>query len=421
MSPTGIIVPPMRTLVITPMLPAISESDRGGKHRRAGVFLHALARLSDTIEILYLVPENRMGLAEDQISLDHSQSAFWGVDLRVSLLPRAVRRETVLNHYGRGIFDASAQPLLYPYSGVTLIEQIGRRLDTNLGCVFVDRLDAMLPVLCSDRRNNTLLFDMDDLYHKVLLRKLRHDPWRLGKVPLALHLPALIHAERQAVSRSTLSFVCSDADKAHLRWLGFRGAVRVIPNAITPPDDVPGVTQQRTILFLGSQHHGPNRSAAERLVRKIWPIVHAEVTDARLIIAGLDSDTLPSHHAELPGVEYVGFVDDLDGLYAGARVICTPIVHGSGTRLKLVEAAAYGRPIVSTSMGAEGLHFRDDVDILLRETDAELAAACIALLRNDALCRRLGSAARTRMLARYDARAVQCQVEEMIRDAVGTR
>lgn len=240
------------------MLPAFSESDRGGKHRRAGVFLRALAGLSDSIEILYLVPENRIGLADGQVNLDRSQSAFWGVDLKVSLLPRAVRRETAWNYYGQGIFDATAQPQLYPYASAALIEQIGRRLDTDPDCVFVDRLDAVLPVLRSGRRPRTLLFDMDDLYHKVLLRQLRHDPWRLGKVPLALHLPALVQAERQAVAKSTLSFVCSDADAAHLRRLGFRGALRVIPNAITPPDVAPGVTEQRSILFLGSQHHGPN-------------------------------------------------------------------------------------------------------------------------------------------------------------------
>ena len=406
-----------RTLVITPMLPAISESDRGGKHRRAGVFLRALACLFDTIEMIYLVPEGQMSLAEDQISLNRTQSSFWGLDLTVTLLPRAVRRETVWNHYALGIFDATGQPLLYPYTSASLVEKIGRRLDTNPDCVFVDRLDALLPVLRSGRRPMTLLFDMDDLYHKVLLRKLRHDPWRLGKVPLALHLPALIQAERQAVANSTLSFVCSEVDARHLRRLGCNRKLAVIPNAIIPPDDPPGLSPQPTILFLGAHHHGPNRSAAERLVRKIWPIVRANVSDARLVIAGADSDKLSPPDESLPGVEYVGFVDDLATLYANARVICAPIVHGSGTRLKLVEAAAYARAMVSTRMGAEGLAFNDGSEILLRDTDAELAEACIMLLRDASLCLRLGTAAREAMLAHYDARLVQRRVESMIRGA----
>ncbi len=409
----------MRTVVITPMLPALSEADRGGKHRRASVFLHALARLSDRIEILYIVPEGLMGLANDQASLDRSQSVFWGVDLKVSLLPRATRQETAWNHYAAGVYRAESQPSLYPYAGAALAEAVGRRLDTGPDCVFTDRLDGMLPILRSGRRPRTLLFDMDDLYHKVLLRTLRHDPWRPGKVALALHLPALVHAERQAVARSTLSFVCSDADRSHLRRLAFGDGVRVIPNAVKPPARVPGIARQRTILFLGTQHHRPNRSAAERLVRRIWPIVRAEVPDACLVIAGSGSDRL-SRDGQPPGVSYVGFVDDLDELYADARVVCAPIVHGSGTRLKLIEAAAYARPMVSTRMGAEGLAFRDGIEILLRETDAELAGACIALLREEALCQRLGTAAREGVLLRYDAGTVQCQVEEMILGAIGT-
>lgn len=408
----------MRTLMITPMLPPQSASDRGGKHRRTGMFLHALARLSRSIEVLYLVPEKMMGLAEDQAGLDRNQSAFWDVDLTVSLLARASRRETAWNHYAPGIFDAAAQPNLHPYGGANLSRQVGRWLDTAPDCVFVDRMDAVIPVLGSGRQPRTMLLDIDDVYHKVLLRNLLHDPWRAGKVPLALHLPALILAERRAVSRSALSFVCSTADEAHLRRLGFSNALRVVPNAIVPPDAPPNVTPEPTVLFLGSQHHPPNREAAERLARRIWPMVRREVAEAKLVIAGTDSDGLPSRHAGLPGIEYPGFVGDLDDLYARSRVVCTPLVHGSGTRLKLIEAAAFARPMVSTRMGAEGLAFHDGEEILLRESDAELAGACVALLRDDALCQRLGAAARRAALALYEASAIERQIEEMVRVAV---
>jgi glycosyltransferase involved in cell wall biosynthesis len=409
----------VRTLVITPMLPPLAESDRGGKQRRSSLFLQALSRLSSTLEIVYIVPEKLMSLAEDQAGLDRGQSAFWGIDLKVSLIPRASRVENIWNHYALGVLDAAAQPKLHPFGGASVSHQIGDLLDTNPDCVFVDRLDAMLPVMRSGRRPRTLLLDLDDLYHKVLLRSLSHDPWRMGKVPLALHLPALIQAERRAVARSTISFVCSSGDETHLRRLGFGGALKVVPNAITPPDHAPGVSHDRTVLFLGTQHYQPNRIAAERLAQQIWPLVRSEIADARLLIVGAASDTLPSRHSGLPGVEYMGFADDLDALYAHSRVVCSPIVHGGGTRIKLIEAAAYARPMVSTRMGAEGLSFRDNQEILLRETDAELAAACVALLRDDSLCQRLGMAARETMLSLYDARAIDRQLEQMVRVAMG--
>jgi glycosyltransferase involved in cell wall biosynthesis len=263
-----------------------------------------------------------------------------------------------------------------------------------------------------------LMLDLDDLYHKVLFRNLINDPWRIGKVPIALHLPALIAAERRAVARSSVSFVCSAADETHLRHFGFRGALSVVPNAIVPPDTSPAISNDPVVLFLGTHHYLPNRAAAERLAQHIWPIVRNEIPDARLIIAGAASETLPSRHAGLPSVEYLGFVDDLDALYGRCRLVCSPIVHGGGTRIKLIEAAAYSRPMVSTRMGAEGLAFRDGQEIFLRETDAELASACTALLRDHTLCQRVGAAAREKMRSLYDARAVGLQIEQTISAAI---
>jgi glycosyltransferase involved in cell wall biosynthesis len=408
----------MRTLVISPMLPPLAESDRGGMQRRFSLFLRALSRLSSSLEIIYIVPEKLMSLADNQAALDRGQSRFWGIELKVSLLPRAGRAENHWNHYVSGIFHASAQPQLHPFSGASVSQQIGHRLDSSPHCVFVDRLEAMIPILRSGCRPRRLLLDLNDLYHKVLLRTLIHEPWRMGKVPLAFHLPGLLQAERRAVAQSTVSLVCSDADRTHLRRLGFRGVLEVVPNAIVPPDIPPELSSELTVLFLGTHHYPPNRIAAERLARRIWPIVRREITDARLVIAGAASETLPSRHAGLPGVEYLGFVDDLNGLYKRARLVCTPIEYGGGTRIKLIEAAGYARPMVSTPIGAEGLSFVDGKEILSRQSDAELSQACIALLRDDALCVRLGAAAREKAKSLYDARTVERQVEHIITSSI---
>jgi glycosyltransferase involved in cell wall biosynthesis len=127
---------------------------------------------------------------------------------------------------------------------------------------------------------------------------------------------------------------------------------------------------------------------------------------ARLISAGPSADQLPSAGRGVPGVEFPGFVEDLPGLYAGSRVVCVPIRAGGGTRVKLIAAAAFGKPIVSTRMGAEGLAFVEGHEILLQDGTTEFAKGCIKLLRNDKLCERLGIAARPATLRRYDRRAI---------------
>ena len=408
----------MRAVLITPMLPGFSESDKAGVHRRMVVFLRALAAIASKVEILYIVPERMLALGDDTAALNRSQSAFWGVDVKALLAPRSERPETFWSHYGAGIFNAAAQPNLFPYCGAGAVAAVRSLLDTAPDLVLVDRLDAAIPVVLSGRQPHNMVFDFVDLYHVVLWRSLFKGAFVPGKLGFTAHMPSLILAERRVVSASALSLVCSEPEKRHLRRLGFAGRIEVVPNAITPCTVPPDVAPERTVLFLGSYHHPPNRLAAERLVRQIWPVVMRALPGARLIIAGPGSDTLPSRNIQQNGIEYLGFVEDLDALYAGARVFCAPIVSGSGTRLKMIEAASFARPIVSTPIAAEGLAFRDAMDILVRTTDEDLARACIALLQDDALCRRLGQAARATMMTHYDAESIARQAQVLFQEAV---
>ncbi len=409
----------MRTLVITPMLPVQSQADIGGKHRRMAAFLRAFHGLSQRIDLVQIVPESLMGLAHDAEGLNRSQSDFWGVPVEVTLLARRQRGETFWNHYGASIFSAQAQKALYPYGGAGLAEQIGAHLDAAPDLVFVDRIDAMLPVLNSGRKPKAMFLDFDDVYHNVLLRACFSGRPTAAGLLSALQAPALMLAERRGIAASTFAFACSPADRRHLRQLGVGDKVRTIANALPVPEVPPGVVAQPTVLYLGSFHHLPNVLAAERLVRSIWPAVRAAVPGARLLVAGAGSEDLPSRVLAAAGVEYLGFVDDLPALYAASRLVCCPITTGSGTRLKLVEAASYARPMVSTRLGAEGLDFRDDVEILLRDDDAGLAQACVKLLLDDARCHTLGDAGRAAMRRHYDVALIEQHIGQVIAEALG--
>lgn len=392
----------MRSLFVTPMLPIQTAADTGGKHRRAGAFMRALGAISTHIDLVYIVPDQMMGLVTDQVHLNATQSEFWQVPVHVTLLPRRRRKMTAWNYYGAGILSAKQQYALYPYSAASTAEQVGSLLDSRPDLVVADRLDAMLPILASKREVRRLVFDVDDVYHRVKLRSAMAAPFAVGKRALALQAPSLVLAERHAVARSDMAFVCSESDAIHLRRLGFPSQIRAVPNAIAIPREPSPLVSEPTVLYLGSFYHPPNVLAAERLIGRIWPRVQAQIPAARLLIVGSESERLPSRVAKPAGVTYLGFVDDLDGVYAQSRLVCTPITTGSGTRLKLLEAAAYGRPMVSTRIGAEGLDFRDGHEIMLREDDAALANACIDLLKDDAMCARYGAASRAMVLDRYD-------------------
>lgn len=114
-------------------------------------------------------------------------------------------------------------------------------------------------------------------------------------------------------------------------------------------------------------------------------------------------------------VIFTGFVDDLQSWYRRARVVCCPIHYGAGTRVKIIEAAAHAKAIVSTRLGAEGLNFEDEREIILRDAPAQLAQACVRLLGDPQAARQLGRAALQKARGTYERGAVVDQLAGIFR------
>ena len=277
------------------------------------------------------------------------------------------RPVTFVNHYLSGVSSIYRQDEFYWYSGAQQqVRMVVRLLDREPDIVFVHRLEGMIPVLRSGRRPAHMFFDLDDIVHRVRLQRALQPPMRPGKLGHLCQIPAIAVAERRAAGASLLTFVCSEVDRARLRRLGFP-RVAVVPNALPLPPGPPALPTEPTILFLGACHYPPNRRAAERLIRQVFPRVRAVVPEARLLIGGQGSLDLASGCGSPAGVHYLGYVEDLAALYGSTRMVCCPITSGSGTRLKLIEAAGYARAMIATRFAAEGLDFRRGSRDLVRE------------------------------------------------------
>jgi len=228
-----------------------------------------------------------------------------------------------------------------------------------------------------------------------------------------MQVPALWWGERGAIRRSERAFVCSETDR-HYLWRSMRVRnVDVIPNAVAHVEDGP-LTKEPNVLFIGAFSYDPNRVAAEYLVQEVWPRLVKMCPKARLLIGGPRSEELPSFKTPPAGVEFLGFVSDLATLYRRTRVLCCPIQSGGGTRIKILEAASYGVPVVSTPLGAEGIDLVPDTEILLRSDALGLAEACADLLADDVRARRVGASARERVRALYSRDAVVCRVATIL-------
>ena len=127
--------------------------------------------------------------------------------------------------------------------------------------------------------------------------------------------------------------------------------------------------------------HHPNADGARWYVEQIHPLVQRVIPEVQVKIVGADPPADVSALAS-DSVEVTGYVDDVDPYLSDAAVAVVPLRSGSGTRLKILEALAAQLPVVSTTLGAEGIDVRDDVDLFLRDTPQAFAEAVIAVLHS---------------------------------------
>jgi hypothetical protein len=184
---------------------------------------------------------------------------------------------------------------------------------------------------------------------------------------------------------------------------GFGDTVAV-PNSVHVPSSVDQVGRYRavgdrpTVLFVGNCHYPPNRVAARWLIDEIAPLVLDRRPDALVTIAGHGSEDLSPFGC--------GFVADLGALMRAADVFVAPILSGSGTRIKILDAWAHGVPTVSTSVGADGLQAVDGTHLLLADDAASFAEAVLQLLDHPVEAASLAAAGRSLALDHHSRGAV---------------
>ncbi len=199
-------------------------------------------------------------------------------------------------------------------------------------------------------------------------------------------------------------YLCSKADEQRLLSEAPGVRTAVVPNAADVeyyqprPTDPP--LDGRTVVYFGLLSTIPNIDGVFHFVREIWPRIAEIHPDARCkIIGGRPPPSLLALAG--PRVELTGFVPDLRPHLAAAGAVVVPLRLGGGTRLKIVEAMAMGKAVVSTTLGAEGIEAVPGRDILIEDQPATFADAVNRLLAEPDLARRIGGSARRLAVERY--------------------
>jgi glycosyltransferase involved in cell wall biosynthesis len=171
----------------------------------------------------------------------------------------------------------------------------------------------------------------------------------------------------------------SEEDARAARGVAPGARVAVYPNAI-PGGPPPPRVDQEAVVFSGNMEYHPNRSAVRFFAREVWPILRERWPRLVWRLVGKNPGAVMEFTSADWRIEVTGSVEDAVAELARSRVAVAPLLAGSGTRLKILEAWAAGVPVVSTRLGAEGLGVRDGEHLLLADGAAEFAAAVSRLL-----------------------------------------
>ena len=393
-----------RALFVTDWLPIGPEWIAAGISKRQHLLIDSLKHLGVDIDVLIYLPHMSYDGSEEHVrEIERELGVLWGGVFRVTLCRRAMPSETksFWAYYLSPAKSLFHQKGYAEFAGTLQVSAFEQCLEDKPDLVFVHRLKSMVPALLTKKNIPPLFLDLDDIEHITFRRRVAVPPVWPSKRLEYLQIPALMAGERSAIKLSRKTFVCSELDRSKLQGLFRTKNVESVPNAVAlQPVSPPSLSP--TLLFLGHYGYAPNRSGAEYFLDQVWPRILAAKPNAQAIIAGADPESIRHHRSPPPGVTFPGFVSALNELYARTKVVICPILTGGGTRIKIMEAAAYGRPIIATHVGAEGIDLRDGDEILLRNTPASFADACIELLGNDAAARDLGERARQAIAEKYD-------------------
>ncbi len=258
----------------------------------------------------------------------------------------------------------------------------------------------------------------------VIWKRLAQTPgpaWR--RALLELEWRKMRRFEAAACTRATLTLAVSEADRTLLAATAPGARVAAVETGVDIAYFAPNGWHEKpaTIVFTGSLDWYPNEDAVLHFVNEILPRVRAEVDAARFVVVGRHPSLKLREAAEAAGAIVTGTVDDVRPYLAEAAVCVVPLRIGGGTRLKIFEALAMAKPVVSTTIGAEGLPVTSGEHLVLADGAEDFARAVVALLRDPARRRALAEAGRALVEERFSWGRVALDFETRCRTAVEER
>jgi polysaccharide biosynthesis protein PslH len=308
----------------------------------------------------------------------------------------------------RGGLGSTPLPVLN-YTTDSMERALGHLLsEQDFDIVQLESIHLMnyLPTILRADKRAAVVCDWHNVESELMQRYSEREPGRLRRAYAGRTARLMSKFEKRALREFDAHIVVSQRDAERLRDLNSEARIFVIENGVDTAFysdlEVQDESLAHRIVFVGSMDYHANIDGAANFAREVWPRLRERQTKLVFTIVGKDPAPEVRRLAQLPGVEVTGTVDDVRPFYREAIAAVVPLNVGGGSRLKILEAMAAGVPVVSTTLGAEGLEVRHDENILIADTNEELAKAITSVIENEAQRHHLIAAGHSLVSRRYD-------------------
>ncbi len=346
-------------------------------------------------EVVLLCVRPRIG---SSAAVDRETAARAGV--RIELLSEAVRdlRETWAVKVGRKLgylwSGNASHPFAWWCAPYNLAGTLPKRIAAMapaavvLRSLFVDLLPALRRAF-----GGTIVVDCHDADVHLAREMVRSVPWWAALGPLANYRGVRTVCRRWLPIADEVWAVSAE-DAARIRPYAASKPVLVVPSSVDENQVVasaaPGCDD--VCAMVANYGYGPNLNAARWFVKRVWPRVRRTRSAARLLlVGGRAEERVRGLAASAEGIEATGRLDDLGPIYAEAGVMLAPLLEGSGSRLKIVEAWKHGKAVLTTSKGIEGIAAPPEAAVIT-DQPAAFATSLASLMVNPQARHRLGEA-----------------------------
>jgi glycosyltransferase involved in cell wall biosynthesis len=276
-----------------------------------------------------------------------------------------------------------------------------------------------------------LVFDAHNATWSILERMRQHASWWLKPI-LSVEAARMKRYEAAVVERFDHTVVVSDVARGALLDAvhdGESGAAQqnerfvIMPIGIDTQRLRPLERERRTsnVLTLGTLHYAPNAEGIRWFLHEVWPKVRASVPEATLTIVGKNPprDFIQYEEGHPQEIQVTGYVEDLEPYLRDAALMVVPVLAGSGMRVRILEGFSRGLPIVTTSIGLEGIPAKEGKEVLIADEPEVFASAVVRIIRDPELQDWLSINARKLATSRYDWRVALSPLDKLYAGTIG--